>query len=206
MKRIAAIFLALLILMSGCAKTEVQETQEAQEVKEAREIRVAIIDTGLSSQAIPAENMAQGANYLLPEGVLFRSENYLGKVSEDKSDADCKHMPFAVLINGKSYSAAEFFAAALKEYECGITVGQPTTGKGYFQTTIELQDGSAVNLSIGKYYTPNGVSLAEVGGLVPDVPVEIDEETMALIYSDALPMGEDRQLQAAIAALQEQIQ
>lgn len=64
MKRIAAIILALLLLLSACAKTEVQE---AQEMKEAREIRVAIIDTGLSTQAIPTENTAQGANYLLPE-------------------------------------------------------------------------------------------------------------------------------------------
>lgn len=62
MKRIAAILLALLLLLSGCAKTGIQETQEA------REIHVAIIDTGLSTQAIPAENMAQGANYLIEDG------------------------------------------------------------------------------------------------------------------------------------------
>ena len=140
-------------------------------------------------------------DYLLPEGVLFRSEDYTGRTWEDTSDADCKQMPMCVLINGESYSAAEFFAAALKEYDYAVTVGQPTTGKGYFQNTMELSDGSAVNLSVGKYYTPKGVSLAEVGGLVPDVTVEVDEETMVQLYSHSLPQEEDTQLQAAVQAM-----
>ncbi len=141
-------------------------------------------------------------DYLLPEGILFRSESYTGFTSEDKSDAFCKDVPMAVLINGDSYSAAEFFAAALKEYDYAFTVGQPTTGKGYFQNTIPLSDGSAVALSVGKYFTPKGVSLAEVGGLVPDILVEVDEETAALIYSELLDVQEDPQIQAAVKALQ----
>lgn len=145
-------------------------------------------------------------DYLLPEGLLFKGEDYLGRTDADYSDAACKNVPMAVLINGNSYSAAEFFAAALVEYEYAFTVGQPTTGKGYFQVTVPLSDGSAVNLSVGKYYTPNGVSLAEVGGLTPDVPVEVDEETAAAIYSKTLELTEDPQLQAAIAALQAQMQ
>ena len=80
-------------------------------------------------------------------------------------------------------------------------MGEPTTGKGYFQQTLKLSDGSAVNLSVGKYYTPNGVSLAEVGGLVPDLTVETDEETEALIYSQVLPLAEDAQLQEAVRLL-----
>lgn len=141
-------------------------------------------------------------DYLLPKGILFRSEDYRGRTWDDNSDASCREFPIAVLINSESYSAAEFFAAALEEYEYAVTVGQPTTGKGYFQNTIELSDGSAVNLSVGKYFTPKGVSLAEVGGLVPNVLVEVDEETAAQIYSQLLPLEEDPQLQAAIQALQ----
>jgi carboxyl-terminal processing protease len=147
--------------------------------------------------------MNQILDYLLPEGDLFRSVGYNGRESVDKSDADCLDLPMAVLVNGYSYSAAEFFAAALREYDWATIVGQPTTGKGYFQNTIELSDGSAVNLSVGKYYTPKGVSLAEVGGLVPKVLVEVDAETEAQIYSQLLPPEEDPQLQAAIKALQE---
>ena len=144
-------------------------------------------------------------DYLLPEGVLFRSEDYQGIVSEETSDADCKKAPMTVLMNGDSYSAAEFFAAALTEYDYGVTVGDPTTGKGRFQQTIYLSDGSAINLSVGKYTTPNGVDLSEVGGLKPAIPVEITEEKLNAFYSGLLTPEEDPQLQAALKAVQEKL-
>ena len=140
-------------------------------------------------------------DYLLPEGVLFRSEDYLGHVNVDKSDARCVDLPMAVLINQDSYSAAEFFAAALTEYGAAKTVGTQTCGKGYFQTTQMLSDGSALNLSVGKYYTPNGVSLADVGGLKPDVEVELSEEDAIDLATRSLDPENDEQLQEALKLL-----
>lgn len=139
-------------------------------------------------------------DYLLPEGVLFRSEYYDGTTLEDKSDKNCLQIPMAVLVNINSYSAAEFFAAALSEYEAAIVVGSQTYGKGYFQQTYELNDGSAVGLSVGKYYTPKGVSLAGVG-ITPDVVVDVDEELFAQIYYGKVQWQDDPQVQAAIEAL-----
>ena len=55
---------------------------------------------------------------------------------------------------------------------------------------------------MGQYYTPGGVSLAEAGGMTPDVVVEVDETTEMGIYAQSLPLAEDPQVQAAIAALQ----
>ena len=112
-------------------------------------------------------------------------------------------MPMAVLINGNSYSAAEFFAAALNEYDWATIVGDPTSGKGNFQYTFELPDGSGVGLSVGKYYTPHGVSLADQGGLQPEVLVEVSDELAAKIYADLVPYEEDPQIQAAVKALTE---
>lgn len=141
-------------------------------------------------------------DYLLPEGNLFRAVSADGKESVDKSDASCLEMPMAVLVNSRSYSCAEFFAAALREYDWATVVGMPTVGKGYFQNTFYLIDGSAVSVSTGQYYTPKGVSLAEEGGLVPDVTVEVDEETEALIYVGYMPLNEDPQVLAALEVLQ----
>lgn len=138
---------------------------------------------------------------LLPEGPLFRSLLYTGEEAVDESDETCLEMPMAVLINGSSYSAAEFFAAALNEYDWAVLVGEPTVGKSYFQNTIRLSDGSAVGLSVGKYFTPNGVSLADEGGLQPEILVEVDDETAAKIYAGQLEPADDPQLQAAIEAL-----
>lgn len=141
-------------------------------------------------------------DYLLPEGVLFRSELYNGTTEEDTSDAKYLDIPMAVLVNGDSYSAAEFFAAALRDYEAGIVVGEKTVGKGYFQSTFQLKDGSAVGLSIGKYYTPKGISLAGVG-ITPDVSIKLDDETAAKLYYGQLEPMEDPHILAAIEALQE---
>ena len=144
--------------------------------------------------------MLEILDYLLPEGPLFRSVDYSGKETVDHSDAKHLDIPMAVVVNLSSYSAAEFFAAALDEYDAAITVGEKTYGKGYFQTTIPLTDGSAINLSIGKYTTPNGVSLADVG-LTPSVQVPVDEETAAKILAGTLAPEEDPQIIAAINAL-----
>lgn len=147
-----------------------------------------------------ASELVKVLDYLLPEGELFRTVRYDGKESVDMSDGDCLEIPMAVLVNASSYSAAEFFAAALSEYEAAIVVGEQTVGKGYFQTTYPLTDGSAVSLSIGEYFTPKGKNLAGIG-VTPDVIVPVDEETASGIYYSTLTPEEDPQIQAAVKML-----
>ena len=147
-----------------------------------------------------AHELVKLLDYLLPEGELFHMEFYTGEEEFDHSDESFLDVPMAVLVNADSFSAAEFFAAALQEYEAAVIVGEKTVGKGYFQTTIQLNDGSAVGLSVGKYYTPGGVSLQDVG-ITPDVEVNVDDETYANIYYGLLEAEQDPQIQAAVNAL-----
>lgn len=139
---------------------------------------------------------------LLPEGPLFRSVDYKGNESVDYSDADCVELPMAVLVNGDSYSAAEFFAAALQEYDWATVVGTKTCGKANYQQTFRLSDGSAVAVSTGHYQTPHGVTLANVG-VTPDKIVEVDNKTYLELYKEAVAVKDDAQLQAAIKAVKD---
>ncbi|MBQ3257390.1 MAG: S41 family peptidase [Oscillospiraceae bacterium] len=114
-------------------------------------------------------------DYLLPEGEIFVSVDESGREKITKSDARCIELPMVVLVNENSYSAAEFFAAALGEYDAAEIVGAPTTGKSRSQTNVVLIDGSAVHISSKRYLTPQRIDLTEQGGLVPDLVVEDGE-------------------------------
>lgn len=142
-------------------------------------------------------------DYLLPAGDLFHSVHYDGTTYTDPSDKNCLPMPMAVLFNSDSYSAAEFFAAALDEYDWAVTVGEASVGKSRYQSTFTLMDGSGLNLSVGSYLTPKGVDLAEQGGLQPNIPVAVEEDLKWKIDARLLPLEEDPQVQAAVKYLLE---
>jgi len=112
---------------------------------------------------------------LLPEGEIFISVDGKGNEKITTSDANCVDLPMVVLVNGNSYSAAEYFAAVLHEYGVATTVGEATTGKGRSQITIPLVDGSAVHVSSRRYLTPSRIDLSEQGGIVPDIALELGE-------------------------------
>ncbi len=180
---------------SGCAEQSIAAIE-------------ALRDQGATSLILDVRNNGGGyarelvelLDYLLPEGLLFRTVDFAGNEETDYSDKKFLDMPMAVMVNGNSYSAAEFFAVALSEYEAAVVVGEKTVGKGYFQVNYKLSDGSAVNLSIGEYFTPKGENLAGIG-ITPDIEVPVDEETFSLIYAGALDPREDPQLQAAVEVL-----
>ncbi len=133
---------------------------------------------------------------LLPEGVIITAKDKAGVVEEYKSDANEMKLPMAVLVNEASYSAAEFFAASLQEYGKATIIGTPTTGKGCAQRPIKLEHGGGLVLSISKYYTSQGKSLADTNGIKPDIEVELTEKQAMNFYN--LSKREDPQLQAAI--------
>lgn len=183
---------------SRCAK----ESISAIEALRAQGAEALIFDVRNNPGGYATE-LVELLDYLLPEGELFRTLDYTGKEEVDYSDAAFLDMPMAVVCNEASYSAAEFFPAAIAEYGAGIVVGTPTCGKGYFQYTYQLSDGSGVGLSVGKYFTPSGRSLADEG-IQPDILAEVDEETRTAIYYGTIEPEEDPQIQAAIQALKTQ--
>ena len=139
------------------------------------------------------DSMVKMLDLLCPEGVLFTMRDKHGSESVDYSAPGEINLPMVVIVNQDSYSAAEFFAAALQEYGKAQIVGTGTSGKGFSQVTKDLGDGSAINLSTNEYFTPKGKSLAGVG-LTPDYPVELTGDKNFLLLDEK----DDAQLQKAI--------
>ena len=102
-------------------------------------------------------------DFLLPEGPIFISRDRAGHEEVTQSDASCVDLPMAVLVNGNTYSAAEFFAAELQEQGAAVLVGEPTSGKGYSQQTFALPHGGAMSISTAAYFTGSGTSLIGSG-------------------------------------------
>ena len=107
----------------------------------------------------------------------------------------------AVLINGNSASASEVFAGAIQDYGLGKLVGTTSFGKGIVQNIYGLTDGSAIKLTVSKYYTPNGRNIHGTG-IEPDVEVELDDELKQQV---TIEKKDDNQLQTAIDVVKEQI-
>jgi carboxyl-terminal processing protease len=78
--------------------------------------------------------------------------------------------PLVVLVDGGTASAAEIVAGALQDRGRAVLVGSQTFGKGSVQAPSQLSDGSAIELTVGHYFTPSGRSLDGVG-ITPDVLV-----------------------------------
>ena len=184
---------------SRCA----EETNAAMDELIAQGAQALIFDVRYNGGGYKDE-LVKVLDKILPEGILFQSEDYQGTKQTDRSDEGCIELPMAVLVNQDSYSAAEFFAAAIQEYGWGTVVGTKTVGKGNFQTAFTLSDGSMLNLSIGKYYTPQGRSLTDTG-VTPDVIVELSDEDDAKLSYGQLEKTDDAQLQAAIREITQKL-
>lgn len=135
---------------------------------------------------------------VLPKGMIVYTEDKYGKRDEYTCDGVRQlQVPAVVLVNGYSASASEILAGAMKDHGIATIMGTTTFGKGIVQRVISLSDGSAVKLTVSKYYTPNGNDIHEKG-IEPDVVVEFDADA----YYDE---GVDNQLQEAIKYLSEEI-
>ncbi len=92
----------------------------------------------------------------------------------------------AVLIDKGSASASEILTGALKDRERAVIIGEKSFGKGSIQQIMALDD-AAIKMTVGRYYTPNGISIDKVG-IEPDIKVEEPEltEEQAKAYAKLL--------------------
>lgn len=111
------------------------------------------------------------ADELLDKGVIFYTEDkYKNQVVTNSKDGKID-IPFVILVDEGSASAAEIVSGAVKDRKAGLLIGTKTFGKGLVQSVEKLNDGSGFKLTIQKYYTPNGIDINKVG-IEPDIEVK----------------------------------
>lgn len=135
---------------------------------------------------------------LLPKGLIFYTEEKDGTRTEYECDGENEiQIPLVVLVDGHSASASEILAGAVKDYKKGTLVGTTTFGKGIVQRLLSISDGTAIKLTIAKYFTPNG-NYIHGTGIEPDVYIEFDSEA----YTND---GYDNQLEKGIEILKQEL-
>jgi carboxyl-terminal processing protease len=93
-------------------------------------------------------------------------------------------LPLVVLVDEGSASASEILAGALKENGRAMLVGTSTYGKSTVQSVHSLEDGSGLAVTIARYYPPSGINLSKVGGVKPDVQIELTMEQQVQLRND----------------------
>lgn len=141
------------------------------------------------------EPAIRAADLFLRDGMIVSSKGRIaGSSSEYTADDQVEwDLPVVILLDRGSASSSEIFAAALADNDRAILVGETTFGKGSIQKLYRQEDGTAVRLTIARYYTPNGSSIDDEG-IEPDFPVR-----------NPVVGEEDLQLQKAIEILSTEI-
>lgn len=119
------------------------------------------------------EEAVEVTDLFLENGVIVTTESRGEEVDrrEAVKEGTQGNYPVIALVNGGTASAAEIVAGALQDHVRAAVLGTTTFGKGSVQTVIEMDDGSALKLTIALYFTPKGRSI-QAHGINPDIIVE----------------------------------
>lgn len=205
------------VLITQFEMVTAQQFKDAVKNLESQGMKKLMIDLRSNPGGV-VDSAVSIAAYMLPEGDILTTRYKNGqedvyrtkdkKLRVDSSqeggfpqypvlDEDELDIPIAILVNENSASASEILAGAMKDYGRATLVGTTTFGKGIVQNLYPLKDGSAIKMTVAKYFTPSGYDLHEKG-IQPDVEVELDAELAARGY---YTLEEDNQVQKAIEVL-----
>jgi carboxyl-terminal processing protease len=147
------------IRMIRFAATTGDELEAALDKLEAGGMKRLVFDLRLNAGGYLEQAVEVADKFLDANQLVVYTKGRIRGASEEHyaSDLDSHpRMPLVVLINHGSASASEIVAGAIQDWDRGLVVGQTSFGKGLVQRQYRLRDGSALFLTVARYYTPSG--------------------------------------------------
>jgi carboxyl-terminal processing protease len=199
------------IKVDALTKGKSQEIASKIKALQKQGAKKLILDLRNDSEGDESEGVAT-ANLFLNHGTItyVQGQKYPREAFNADPSKDITNLPVVIMVNRGTAGPAEIVAAAILENARGDVVGDKTFGDGSIQKVIDLPDGSALILSVAKYYTPSGKAIQDAA-ITPNVMVADVEDDVALPDEDqeSAPADEtkkqrsqqDEQLQKAIQVL-----
>jgi carboxyl-terminal processing protease len=204
----------------GVVKAQVLTAGKAQEIADKikslqkKGARKLVLDLRYNSEGDEAEGVAV-ANLFLSKGTIgsLQGQKYEKVTYTADPQKKITDLPVVVLVNRGTAGAAELVASAILDNSRGDVLGDKTFGEGSVQKLIEVPDGSALILSVAKYYTPNGKIIQDTG-ITPNVQVASNDDVVTISEDDdnsteepqKTQPKEDEQLRRAIEVLKTKVQ
>ncbi len=162
-----------------------------------------MIDSGSNKLILDLRGNAGGyleasvdiASWFLPAGKVVAIEDFGNHEQKDYRSRGYdvfNNLPFVVLVNQGSASAAEILAGALQDHKIATLVGEKTFGKGSVQELVSITDKTSLKITVARWLTPNGKSISEKG-LAPDVEIKLTNKD--------IEADRDPQMQKAVEIL-----
>lgn len=174
----------------GIVKAQVLTKGKAQEIADKiksvqkKGAKKLVLDLRYNSDGDEEEGVAV-ANLFLGKGTIatLQGQKYDKVTYTAEAQKKITDLPLVVLVNRGTAGAAELVASAIQDNQRGDVVGDKTFGEGSIQKLIEVPDGSALILSVAKYYTPNGKIIQDTG-VTPNVLVASSDDVVTITDDD----------------------
>ncbi len=144
------------------------------------------------------DSVVETADYFMPESTIVTIKSRNAKDEIYKSDEKCVEVPIVILVNQNTASASELLAGGLKCNNNATIIGEKSFGKGVVGTQFYIDSKTAMVITTGEYFLPDGTNIHEKG-IVPDVEVSLDESIKNIYLMEE---KDDTQLKAAIEEIE----
>lgn len=194
------------ICLPEFTQTAAAEMHRAIQALEKQQVQGYVLDLRSDPGGLLDASLQIASMWLKQGAIVSLVNRDKVKDSYNASGHPLTNKPLVILVDKGSASASEILSGALQDDNRARLVGTRTFGKGLVQSVEPLEDGSALKLTIAKYYTPKGRDINHIG-IAPDITVELTEaQQKALVQNRTLGTLADPQYASAVADLSKLIQ